>query len=169
MDLNPLLEPRFWEAIAFFLFFGLFGAKLWSISVKMLDDRSATIRSELAEVTRLRTEAEAMLQEAEARRGQVTAEATALIAQAREEARRIAEAAEKEARAAAARRERMAIDSITAAEKAAVNEVRTVAADIATRAAEELIAESLSAEADHALIDRAIARLPAVLATQSAA
>ena len=42
----------------------------------------------------------------------------------------------------------MAIDRIAAAEKAAVDDVRLAAADIATAAARQVMAEGLTADAD---------------------
>ena len=110
-----------------------------------------------------------MLRDAEKRRAEALAEAKALIDGAQAEAGPVAAAAAAEAEAAAKRREQMAVDRIAAAEKAAVDEVRTTAADIATAAARQVIAEGLSAEADARLIDHAITQLPAALAQRRAA
>ena len=63
----------------------------------------------------------------------------------------------------------MALDRIAAAEKAAVDEVRLTAAEVATAAARQVIAEGLSAEADGQLIDNAITQLPSALASQRVA
>ncbi len=162
-------EPRNWVAVAFILFFVLFGRKLWSALAAMLDDRAAKVRAELEEAARLRREAEAMLREAEQRRAAALTEAKALIEGAQTEAARVAAAAAAEAEAAAKRREQMAIARIAAAEKAAVDEVRLTAAEVATVAARQVIAEGLSADADARLIDHAIAQLPSALAQRRVA
>jgi len=162
-------EPRNWVAVAFILFFVLFGRKLWSALAAMLDDRAAKVRAELEEAARLRREAEAMLREAEQRRAAALTEAKALIEGAQTEAARVAAAAAAEAEAAAKRREQMAIDRIAAAEKAAVDEVRLTAAEVATVAARQVIAEGLSADADARLVDHAIAQLPSALAQRRVA
>jgi F-type H+-transporting ATPase subunit b len=159
-------EPRNWVLIAFVLFFVLFGRKLWSALAAMLDDRAARVRTELDEAARLRQEAEAMLREAEARRAEALREAQALIDGAKAEAGRVAAAAAADAEAAARRREQMAMDRIAAAEKAAVDEVRLTAAEVATVAARQVIAEGLSADADSRLIDHAINQLPSALASR---
>ncbi|HEX4172616.1 MAG TPA: F0F1 ATP synthase subunit B [Acetobacteraceae bacterium] len=159
-------EPRNWVLIAFILFFVIFGRKLWAPLAKMLDDRGARVRTELEEAARLRQEAEAMLREAEARRAEALREAQALIEGAKVEAERAAAAAAAEAEAAARRREQMAMDRIAAAERAAVDEVRLTAAEVATVAARQVIAEGLSAEADARLIDHAITVLPTALASR---
>ncbi len=61
-------EPRNWVVLAFFLFFILFGKKLWGALAGMLDARAASVRAELDEAARLKNEAQAMLKEAEAAR-----------------------------------------------------------------------------------------------------
>ena len=158
-----LQDPRTWVAVAFVIFFVLFGRKIWAALTKILDDRAAAVRAELEEASRLRHEAEAMLRDAETRRAQAVKDAQALITGARAEAARVAAAASADALASASRREKMALDRIAAAEKAAIDEVRLVAAEIATEAARQVIAEGLSHEAGDRLIDTAISQLPTAL------
>jgi F-type H+-transporting ATPase subunit b len=164
-----ITEPRTWVALAFIIFFVLFGRRLWSALAGMLDDRAARVRTELEEAARLRREAEAMLRDAEQRRAQALAEAKGLIEGAQAEAARVSAAAMAEAEASAKRREQMAIDRIAAAEKAAVDEVRLTAAEVATVAARQVIAEGLSMDADAHLIDHAIRQLPSALAQRRVA
>lgn len=161
-------NPRTWVAIAFVLFVLLFGARLWRELTAILDGRANAIRAELDEAARLRREAESMLRTATAERDAAAAEATALLAGAHAEAARVTAQAQAEAQAAGARRERMAMDRISAAEKAAVAEVRAAAIDVATRAAQQVIARDLTPEADAALVDRAIAGLPQAMAKRAA-
>jgi len=162
-------EPSHWVVLAFFLFFIIFGKKLWAALAGMLDARAASVRAEIDEAARLKTEAEAMLKEAEVTRVKAQSDARAMIEGAAAEATRVAEATRAEAEASAKRREQMALDRIAAAQKQAVDEVRTAAAELATIAARQVIAEGLSPEAGAALIDQAIARLPAALAARRAA
>jgi F-type H+-transporting ATPase subunit b len=164
-----LTDPRNWVVLAFILFFVLFGRRLWDPLAAMLDARGAAVKAEIEEAHRLRREAEAMLRDAEKQRADALAEAQALIAGARAEAERLSAAAAAEAEASAKRREQMAIDRIAAAEKAALDDVRLAAADIATRAARQVLAEGLTPDADARLIDQAIMHLPAALAPRRAA
>ena len=161
-------DSRSWVAIAFVIFFVLLGRKIWTMLTSMLDNRADAIRAELAEAQRLREEAEAMLADANARREAALAEAQALLSGAKDEAARLAAAAEAEAKSAAERRERMAMDRIAAAEKAAVDEVRIAAAAIAASAAEQVIRQELTAEADGPLIDHAIGGLANALGRRAA-
>ena len=158
-----LHNPEFWVLVSFVIFFLLFGGKLWKALAGMLDARTAAIRAELGEAHRLRSEAEAMLIEAQRARDQALAEAKDVLARSHAEAARLAEAAHAEAEASAARRERMAMDRIAAAEKAAVSEIQHVAADVAIKATERVIGEGLGGEADASLVDGAIASLPRAL------
>lgn len=162
-------EPQNWVVVAFFLFFILFGKKLWGAIAGMLDARAVTVKAELEEASRLRREAESMLRDAEKLRVDALADAKALIEGARAEAGRVTAAAAGEAEASASRREQMAIDRIAAAEKAAIDDVRLAAADVATTAARQVMAEGLTADADARLIDQAIAQLPTALAARRAA
>lgn len=157
------LNPQFWVAVSFVIFFLLLGGKMWQALTSMLDGRAARIRENLAEATRLRQEAEAMLRDAQTRRTAALADAEALMKGAAEEAKRLTAAAEAETQAAAARRERMAMERIAAAEKAAVDEVRTAAAEVSAAAARDVISGTATAESQTALIDRGIAGIPQAL------
>ncbi|MBB2202010.1 F0F1 ATP synthase subunit B family protein [Gluconacetobacter tumulisoli] len=163
-----LHEPRFWSAVAFVLFFVLFGKKVWTPLVTALDGRAARIRADLDEAARLRREAEQMLEDATRERELALAEARALVEHSLAEAARIAEAARKEAEAVASRREQMARDRIAASERSAVREVRLAAIDVAMQATRDALAAALPAEAGVAIVDRAIADLPSALTRHAA-
>ena len=157
------LDPKFWVAVSFVIFLLLVGRKAWAQLTGMLDARAERVRADLAEASRLRVEAEALLKQAEADRAAALREAQDLLARAQAEAQRVAEASAAEAEAAAKRRERMALDRIAAAEAGAVAEVRGAATDIAVAAARNVIAQRIDAKADAALIDSAVAGLPTKL------
>jgi F-type H+-transporting ATPase subunit b len=160
-----LMNPEFWVLVAFVIFFALFGGRIWRPLVAMLDDRAAGIQAELAQAARLRQDAEIMLREAQDARQAALGEAREILDRSRAEAIRVAEAMHAEAEAQARRRERSALDRIAAAEKAAMTEIRQIAAEVAVAAASAVIADTLTAEDDAALIDRAIAELPHLLRT----
>jgi F-type H+-transporting ATPase subunit b len=124
-------RPTFWVAVAFVLFFVLFGKRLFAALTAMLDARAAAIRHELEEAARLRREAEDMLREATRKRETALAEANALLEKAEIEAARLAQAIREEAEANAKRREEMAHMRIAAAEKAALAELRRATTDVA--------------------------------------
>jgi F-type H+-transporting ATPase subunit b len=156
-------NPEFWVLVAFLIFFGLFGTRLWSTITGMLDARAASVRTELEEAAKLRAEAEQMLKDAQAEREAALREAREVLERSRAEAARVTRDAAIEAEAAAKRRERQALDRIASAEKAVVTEIHDLAAELATQAARQVIAATLSAEDDAALVDEAIGGLPRAL------
>ena len=143
-------NPETWVSIAFILFFVLFGRRIFAPLIKALDSRAARIRAQLDEAARLRTEAEAMLRDAQTRREAAMRDAQAMLDRAREEAARAADQARADAETASRRRERMAT-------------VRRAAIDVATQAATRVLAESVGGDADAALIDRSLTALPGAL------
>jgi F-type H+-transporting ATPase subunit b len=153
----------FWVAVAFVLFFAIFGGRLWKVVAATLDKRIAAIGQQLDEAARLRAEAEAMLADAEIRRQEAIEQAASLLAQARDEAARLGQTMAEEAAGNAARRERMALERIAAAEQAVVTDLRRAAIDLAAEAARSVLAETVSDDRDRPLIDHAIAQLPGAL------
>lgn len=153
------LDPKFWVAVSFVLFFVLFGGKVFSALMGALDKRAEGIRAQLDEAAKLRAEAETMLKAAEAERATALKEAEELLTRAKAEAERVAAAAQAEAEAAAGRRERMAMDRIAAAEAGAVAEVRQAAAEIASAATRSLLAETIDAATDATLIEKGVSEL----------
>ncbi len=123
---------------------------------RALDSKIALIRDQLAEAETLRKEAEALRDEYVARTASVEAEAAAMLERAGQEADAIVAKARTDAESLIERRTRMAEEKIAAEERAAVDEVRSVVADAASRAAARLIAERHDATADETLVERAI-------------
>jgi len=124
-----------------------------------LDRKIAAIRDQLAEAETLRKEAEALKAEYAAKAAEAENEAKAMLERARQEAAAVVEKARKDADALVERRGRMAEEKIAAEERAAVQQLRTAVADVATRATARLIAEQVDAKADAALIDSTIKEL----------
>jgi F-type H+-transporting ATPase subunit b len=158
-----MADPTFWVAVSFVLFFVLLGSKLWKAGTGALDSRADGIRKRIDEANKLRLEAEARLKEAEVARTEAVKEAAELLARAKTEAARIATAAATEAEASAERRKQLAMQRIAAAEASAITEVRNTAADIAASATRAVLAETMDATTDGAMIDRSVADLPRAL------
>lgn len=133
--------------------------KVPGLIARALDARIATIRHDLDEASRLRAEAERLLQDAKVRTAASAGDAAAIVAHAEAEAKVLLAKAETDAADLIQRRGRMAEDKIGAAERTALAEVRARAADAAVSAAAALIAERHGADADRRLVDRAIGGL----------
>ncbi|MES2138033.1 MAG: hypothetical protein V4502_13370 [Pseudomonadota bacterium] len=121
-----------------------------------LDAKIALIRDQLAEAEALRKEAEALKAEYEKKAKSADKDRDALIERARHEADEIVAKAQSDAEALIERRTRMAEDKIAAEERLAVEQLRSAAADAASKAAARLIAERHDAKSDAKIVDQAI-------------
>ena len=149
-----------WVALAMlFVFAILLMKKVPSAIGAALDRKIESIRGQLAEAENLRKEAEELKAEYAKKAAEAESEAAAMVERAKHEAEALLEKARKDADALVERRTKMAEEKIAAEERAAVQQLRTAAADAATRAAARLIAERVDAKADSALIDSAIKEL----------
>ena len=154
------LDATAWVALAMLAVIAIMLWKKVPAAIgRALDKKIAGIREQLDEATRLRTEAEALRAEYEAKAAAAGAEAEAMLGRARHEADMIVQQAKTDAAALVERRTRMAEDKIAAAERSAIAEVRAKAVTAATIAAERLIRDQHDATADRAMVDSTIAGL----------
>ena len=107
---------------------------------KALDERAAKISSDLDEAQRLREEAQQLLAEFQEKRKEAEKEAAEMVAAAKRESDLIIEEAHKKTEEYVARRAALAEQKIGQAERDAVNEVRSIAVDVATEAARAVLA-----------------------------
>jgi F-type H+-transporting ATPase subunit b len=149
--------------VAILIFAVLFAKKIIQPIFAMLDARTAAVQTALEEAAALKREAEAMLADAKARQAKAIADAGTIMAQAEAEAARTREQLSAEAQAVARRRERIALDRIAAAEKVALEEVRSVAIDVATSTAAAMLRTGFAADQGETMIDHAISGIPAAL------
>jgi F-type H+-transporting ATPase subunit b len=151
------LDATAWVALAMLVVIGIMlWKKVPAAIAKSLDRKIAGIREQLDEAKRLRSEAEALRGEYEAKSAAAGAEAEAMLERARHEAEGIRAQAETDAASLIERRTRMAEAKIAAAERSALDQVRAQAVAAAAAAAERLIRERHDAAADSAMIDRTI-------------
>ena len=152
-----IFDPGAMVAIAMLVVFAVFIWKKVPAAIgRALDDKIKLIRDQLAEAEALRKEAEALKAEYEKKAKSVDKDRKALLERAKHEADEIVAKAKVDAEALIERRTRMAEDRIAAEERAAVNQLRSAAAEAASRAAAKLIAERHDAATDSKLVDQAI-------------
>src|SRR3954453_8849299 len=156
------LNPGGWVALAMLVVFAIIIWKKVPAAIgKALDSKIALIRDQLAEAESLRKEAEALKAEYQAKAASADKDREALLERARHEADDIVAKAKTDAEALIDRRTRMAEDKIAAEERAAVEQLRSAAADAASKAAGRLIAERHDAGTDAKLVDQAIRQIAA--------
>lgn len=126
---------------------------------RALDKQIESIRKQLAEAAKLRTEAEALRNEYQAKAAAADTERQTMLDRARQEADAIVEQAKIDTAALIERRSRIAEEKIAAAERQAIDEVRARAATAAAAAAAELISQEVGPDADKGMVDRTISEL----------
>ena len=126
---------------------------------KALDDKAAKIQSELDEAARLRAEAEAMLAEIRQEKAEAEAQAADMLAAAEADARRIEAEAKAKLEETLVRRQQLAERRIAQAEAQATTEVKAAAADLAAKAAQDILTARLAAAKSDPLIDAAIGQI----------
>ncbi|MEJ0025432.1 MAG: ATP F0F1 synthase subunit B [Rhizomicrobium sp.] len=155
-----LKEPEFWVAVGFVAVIGLLlYVRVPRMVAGMLDARAAGISAELDEARRLREEAEATLAGLKAKAAGAEREAQSIVDEAKAEAQRFAVEARAALSQQIARRAQVAQDKIAQAEAAAMAEIRQLAADAATAAAEKLIAARMNESKAAAMIETSIKAL----------
>ncbi|MGH6880968.1 F0F1 ATP synthase subunit B [Hypericibacter sp.] len=154
-----LHDPETWVALATVIFVILATRPIMRALGKMLDERSAKIRSDLAEAEKLRAEAEKLLADYQRRQRQALKEAEGILAHAKDEALRIRKESAANIETALKRRERQALEKIAQAETQAVAEVRNQAVNLAILGAQKALSSGLDAARAGSLIDQSVAEL----------
>lgn len=131
--------------------------------LKALDARGEQITAELAQATRLREEASALLASFEKKKIEAEASAARIVADARAQAEQLSQDAQVRMADFVARRTKQAEGKIAFAEAQAAADVRAAAADHATRAAEIVLRGETQGPIGAELIARDIAGLKARL------
>ena len=154
------MDATAWALVSLVIFTGIMiYVKVPGIVTKSLDDRSAKIQDDLDEARRLREEAQALLAQYQGQRKDAEAEAEAIVAAAKREAAALAEDAANKTADFVKRRTALAEQKIEQAEASALAEVRASAVDVAIAAAEQLVADKMTAAKSSDLIKQSIAEV----------
>ena len=150
-------DAAFWALVALVLFLGLvLYLKVPAIVGAALDARVEAIRTELDEARKLREEAQAVLAEYQRRAREAESEAEEIVDQAKREAEALTVDAHRRMEDYVASRTRLAEQKIAQAEAQALQEVRSLSADVAVAAAETVIAARIKGETADALVAKSI-------------
>jgi F-type H+-transporting ATPase subunit b len=157
--LNPA-EAEAWVAVALvaFLVIAAFAGAFKKV-FSSLDEKSAKIQGDLDEAARLRAEAEAMLAQIRGQREDAEKQAAGMLAAAEADAARLATEAKAKLEEQIARRTALAERKIASAEAQAEAEVKAAAAELATQAAEQILAARIAGAKTDPAIDTAIGQL----------
>jgi F-type H+-transporting ATPase subunit b len=155
--MHIIWEAEFWVAVAFVIFLaGLLYVGVHKTIADTLDKRRGRIQSELDEAARLKSESMALLAEYKQKTANAEKEAAAIIEGAKADAERLAAEAHAKLEDFVARRTKMAEAKIAQAEAQALADVRSVAAEVASGAAEKVLALAAKGQVAEQLIARGI-------------
>ena len=130
-----------WVLVSFLLFVGLLiYLKVPKILMRLLDEHSFKVQSQLDEARKLREEAAAMLADYKKKQRDAEGQAADILANAKAEAAQFAVDARLKMTETLDRRTKQAEQKIAQAQEAAIKEVRGRAADLAIAAAGNFIA-----------------------------
>ena len=155
-----LRNTDFVVLISFILFaLVLVYLKVPSMLGKMLDQRAASIKTELDQARALREEAQTILASYERKQKEVSEQAARIIEDAKNEAKAAAEQAKIDLEKSVQRRMSAAEEKIASAQSAAEREVRDAAINVAVAAATEILSSQMSSDIADKLTEDAISEV----------
>jgi F-type H+-transporting ATPase subunit b len=158
------MDAEFFVALGFVLFVMLLGyLGVHSKLGAALDSRIDKIQDELAEASRLRAEAQALMQSFAAKTAEAEAQAAAILAQAKAEAEAMAKEAQQRLEEYVARRTKQAQDKIAQAEAQATADVRSAAVDAAVKASETVLKSTASGAGGAGFVQQGIASVKTLM------
>jgi len=148
-----LQDPKIWVAVAFVLFFIGFIKLALPVIINALDERSAKIKEELQRATKLREDAQTLLEDYQRKQKEMLAEAERILKMATDETHHMRELAEKDLHIEVERRTKLAHAKIARLEADAVRNIRENMVDIATDAANHMIEDQMESSDEDELMD----------------
>jgi F-type H+-transporting ATPase subunit b len=133
--------------------------KVPDLLTRSLDEAGAKVQAQLDEATRLRAEAETLLEQIKIQNAATHRAAEEMMAAALKDAERLRTEAAVRLEEDIKRRGELAERKIAIAEAQAANEVRAAAADLAAQAAETVLAARIAGAVTDPLIDAGLANL----------
>ena len=155
-----LQDPTFWVAVAFVIFLIAVFKPVKGALIGGLDAKIEEIRREVEEAEKLREEAQSLLANYQRQQRQAMQDAENIVARAKEEAGRHRAEADEAMKEMVRRQEEQAREKIAQAEAAAIQEVKSMAVDLAMAASEKLLADKLVGDEGSRLIDKSISEIP---------
>jgi len=151
-----LADEYFWYTVSFLMFAGALWKYALPVINQLLDARIAQIIKNLEEAENLRVEAQEMLAQYQRKHRDALQESQKIIDVARENAQQYKEKAQAELEATMEIREQQLITRLERMEQNAIGEIQTYAAELAMKAAKQIIEEKLDKKTNAKLVDEAI-------------
>lgn len=159
MNFDIMHDPTAWVLISFVIFVALAYKFGRATVIKSLDDKIASIRTEIAQAEHLRAEAQALLADYQMKQTNALSEAQTILANAQAQANDLRSRADSELNETIARRETMMQDRIKRMEADAMEDIRRYAANLAISATAEIIAQKMNEQSAQQLADASIRKV----------
>jgi F-type H+-transporting ATPase subunit b len=156
------IEPGLliWTIITFILLLFVLRKVAWNPLLSALEQRERSIRESLEESQRARQEAQALLEENQRQLAEANRESARIIEQGREEAERVKASITDQARLEGQRLVEEARRQIVRERQAAIQDLKSTAADLALQATGRLLSTSVTSEDHRRLVTEFIDRFP---------
>jgi F-type H+-transporting ATPase subunit b len=142
-----------WTVVTFLVLLAVLRKLAWKPLLEALDSREKRIDDALSKAEKAQREAEQAIAENRKRSDEAMRQAEQLIEQARKDAEQTRQKLVDEARAESQRVVDQGMRRIEAEQRAAMQEMRTIAADLAMQAAAKLIQSSLTEQKQREIVD----------------
>jgi F-type H+-transporting ATPase subunit b len=157
-EINPGLIV--WTLITFVVLLSVMKKFAWKPILKMLEEREGKIRTALEEADRARTEAAEMLKQNEKNLARAEEEYRKMIREGKALAEKLKEDIVTKARQQAQQELKLATEEIQRNVDAAKLQLRAEVADLAIKATEKILEETLDEKRQKQLIDSVMNQLP---------
>jgi len=158
LQVNPGLV--LWTIVSFIILVAVLGKYAWKPIIKALGEREDKIRTALEQADRARSEAGELLKKNEENMARAEQEYQKMIRESREMAEKVKEEIIGKARVQANQELQRASEEIQRSVDSARQQLRAEVADLAVKAAEKILDESLDAQKQKKMVNTFLDQLP---------
>ncbi|EMY78053.1 ATP synthase F0, B subunit [Leptospira weilii serovar Ranarum str. ICFT] len=144
LDVNPGLVV--WTLVTFLVVVLVLKKFAWDVILKALDERAETVRNDIEKASELRSEAEALLKDYEARLNSAKDEANAIVAEAKSDALKLKDKLLEETNQEVRYQRDQAVKEIELAKGKALEQLKTQFVDMTITVASKVLEKQLKAE-----------------------
>lgn len=159
MFMDILTDTNTWYLISFTVFVAFTYSKIKNFIIKKIDERIESIQSELETSEALRVEAQELLAQYQRKYRDVLQEAESIVSEAKERAEEIRKQAAADLNLKLAQQEKNLETRMKVIKDQAVEEVHTLAAELALKGTEKIIKDNLSENVKDHLISQSIQKI----------
>jgi F0F1-type ATP synthase membrane subunit b/b' len=151
-----LLDPNFWYAVAFIIFFALLARPLWRLAVQMLDGKRLGIEKDIEDAAHMHGEALGFFEEAQRQKQEAQERVDAMLDHTQGEIQRLQEESKQELILFSQSQERQLRERLQSLDAAGLKELTQSMVGQAVVAARAMIEKTLDKKMTSHLIDQTV-------------